>query len=205
MKINILSNGIFGSNTYIVESGKECAIVDCGNKPQDILKVIEEKGLTLKYIILTHGHGDHIFYAGKIRQATDAPLCLHEDELSIYIDSDKNGYNAFGFNPEFANPTPDMLLKHGDKLTLGDETIEIIHTPGHTPGGICILCGDSLFSGDTLFQGSVGRTDLFGGSQKDLMESIRTRLYTLDGNIKVYPGHGMYTTIAYERENNPYV
>jgi hydroxyacylglutathione hydrolase len=201
----ILTNGIFGSNTYIVESNNQCAIIDCGNKPQDIKRIIDSKDLEPKYIILTHGHADHIFYAGRIKDATGALICLHKDELPIYSDADKNGYNLFGFNTNIDNPYPDCLLNHGDKLPLGDVDLKIIHTPGHSPGGICVLCEDMLFSGDTLFELSVGRTDLFGGSQKQLVESIKSQLYTLDGSIKVYPGHGMPTTIDYERGNNPYV
>jgi len=201
----ILANGIFGSNTYIIESKKQCAIIDCGNKPENIKRIIDSRGLEAKYIILTHGHADHIFYVGRIKDATGAPVCLHKDELAVYSDADKNGYNLFGFITGIENPYPDRLLNHGDKLPLGDVNLEIIHTPGHTPGGICVLCEDILFSGDTLFQLSVGRTDLFGGSQKQLEESIRTRLYTLDGSVKVYPGHGMPTTIDYEKRNNPYV
>lgn len=201
----ILTNGIFGSNTYIVVSNNQCAIIDCGNKPQDIKRIIDSKGLQPKYIILTHGHVDHIFYAGRLKDVTDALICLHKNEIPVYSNNDNNGYNFFGFNTDIAKPYPDCLLNHGDSLPLGDVNLEIIHTPGHSPGGICILCEDMLFSGDTLFQLSVGRTDLFEGSQKQLIESIKTRLYTLDGSVKVYPGHGMPTTIDYERENNPYV
>ena len=201
----ILTNGIFGSNTYIIESNNQCAIIDCGNKPQNINRVINEKNLQLKYIILTHGHVDHVFYAGKIKDMTNALICLHKSDMPVYTDPDKNGYNLFGFKTDIVNPHPDCLLKDGDKLPLGDVSLEIIHTPGHSPGGISILCEDMLFTGDTLFQLSVGRTDLFDGSQKQLIESIKTKLYTLDGSIKVYPGHGESSTIAYERENNPYV
>ena len=201
----ILTNGIFGSNTYIIESNNQCAIIDCGNKPENIKRIIENRGFEPKYIILTHGHADHIFYAGRLKETTYALVCLHKSELPVYSDNDNNGYNLFGFNTDIAKPYPDLLLNHGDSLPLGEVNLEIIHTPGHSPGGICILCEDMLFSGDTLFQLSVGRTDLFGGSQKQLIESIKTRLYTLDGAVKVYPGHGMPTTIDYERENNPYV
>ncbi|MGI6084612.1 MAG: MBL fold metallo-hydrolase [Acetivibrionales bacterium] len=205
MGLTILNNGIFGSNTYIVESNRQCAIIDCGNKPQDIKRVIDENGFHPKYIILTHGHADHIFYAGKIKDMTGALICLHKDELPLYTDANKNGYNLFRFNTEIADPYPDCLLKHGDKLPLGDKNLGIIHTPGHSPGGISILFGDMLFTGDTLFELSVGRTDLYGGSFKQLIESVKTRIFTLDDSVKVYPGHGMSTTIAYEKENNPYV
>lgn len=205
MDIKVLKNGIFGSNTYIVSSNLECAIIDCGNKPQDILEIVKSNSLSPKYIILTHGHIDHIFYAGQIKADTGVPLCLHKDELPVYSNPNHNGYNQFGFNYETQIPTPDTLLKHGDKLPLGDEVIEIIHTPGHSPGGVCVLIKDSLFSGDTLFQSGIGRSDLYGGDGRELTDSIKSRLYSLDDSIKVYPGHGTETTIGYEKKNNPFV
>lgn len=200
-----MSNGVFGSNSYIIESQGSCAIIDCGNRPKDILKVLKEKNLTARYIILTHGHVDHILYAGEIKNETDALLCIHRDDLSMYSDPLKNGYELFGFNINTMNFPPDYYLKDGDRLPLEDSILEIIHTPGHSPGGVCVLCDNLLFTGDTLFQLSIGRTDLFGGSHQKLIESIKNRLYTLDDTILVYPGHGPSTTIAFERENNPYV
>lgn len=205
MELTILSNGVFGSNTYIVESRNECAIIDCGNRTKDVLKILREKDLKAKYIILTHGHIDHILYAGEIKNETGALLCLHEDELQLYSDPLINGYDLFGFEIELLHFPPDQLLKDGDKLPLGDIELEIIHTPGHSPGGISILCDKMLFTGDTLFQASIGRTDLYGGSAYKLANSIKNRLYTLAGDVAVYPGHGPSTTIAFERENNPYV
>ncbi len=183
----------------------ECAIIDCGVKAENVLDVIKEKALKVRYIILTHGHVDHIINVNDLKQATGAELCLHEEELPLYSDPEKNGYALFGFENEVKPSLPDRLLKHGDKLPLGNLTLEIIHTPGHSPGSVSILCDSLLFSGDTLFHRSVGRTDLFGGSSKRLVNSIQNRLYTLYGDVKVYPGHGPSTTIAYERENNPYV
>ncbi len=205
MELKILSKGLFDSKCYILSDQKECAIIDCGVKAENVLDVIEEKGLKARYIILTHGHVDHIFHAHDLREATGAELCLHEEELPLYSDPEKNGYALFGFENEVKPPLTDCLLKHGDKLRLGNLTLEIIHTPGHSPGSVSILCDNLLFSGDTLFHRSVGRTDLWGGSSERLVDSIQNRLFTLDGDVKVYPGHGPSTTIAYERENNPYV
>ncbi len=205
MEIKVLTNGILGSNTYIVSSNKECVIIDCGNKPSEIIDEIKNGALNPKYIILTHGHADHTYYAAQIREATNATLCIHKDELALYRDPNENGYNSFGFSEDISVANPDKLLEDGDKLDLGDETIQIIHTPGHSLGGICILISDSIFTGDTLFQSSVGRTDLNGGSWSELVNSIKNKLYTLDDSIKVYPGHGMDSTIGFERENNPYV
>lgn len=205
MDIKVLTNGVFGSNTYIVSSNNQCVIIDCGNKPKDIMDVIESKKLNAKYIILSHGHADHIFYANQIKEQTSATLCIHEDELDLYMNPDVNGFKNYGFSDDWTIPRPDKLLKDGDEIQLGNETIRIIHTPGHSPGGICILIADSLFTGDTLFQANVGRTDLYGGSWSTLTDSIKNKIYTLNNNVKVYPGHGMDSTIEFERENNPYV
>ena len=205
MEITVLRNGIFGSNTYIVSSNKECAVIDCGNKASDIINEIRKRDLNLKYIILTHGHMDHVYYANQLKDETDSTLCIHEQEIPLYEDPNKNGYNSFGFSEALKLADPDKFLKDGDELSLGDETLQIIHTPGHSPGCVCILIAGCLFTGDTLFQSSVGRTDLYGGSWSQLENSIKSRIYTLDEGIKVYPGHGMDTTIGFERENNPYV
>jgi glyoxylase-like metal-dependent hydrolase (beta-lactamase superfamily II) len=205
MELTTLQNGIFGSNTYIFSNRNECAIIDCGVNPEQVLKILQENGLKARYIILTHGHVDHIYHADSQVQSTGALLCLHEEELSLYYDNDKNGYSLFSFSRALNTPTPDCLLKHGDKLPLGDAYLEIIHTPGHSPGSISILSDNKLITGDTLFEAGVGRTDLYGGSSRKLADSIRNRLYTLDGGTEVFPGHGQPTSIGYERENNPYV
>ncbi len=205
MKLKVLSKGLFDSKCYILSDQNECAIIDCGVKIEDVMSVIAEDDLKARYIILTHGHVDHIFYAQGLREATGAALCIHEEELPVLMDPEKNGSALFGYQSEVKPAMPDHLLKHGDKLPLGNLTLDIIHTPGHSPGSISILCENLLFSGDTLFYRSVGRTDLFGGSAGELSDAIENRLYILDGDTKVYPGHGQSTTIAYERENNPYV
>jgi hydroxyacylglutathione hydrolase len=204
MELLVLSNGIFGSNTYLLCDQNECAVIDCGVDSKDVLRKVNEKNLTIKYIILTHGHVDHVYYADSLKQASKALLCLHEDEYELYSDSFKNGFALFGVKRDVKLPAPDRLLKDGDKLKLGNTQIEVIHTPGHSPGSICLLCEGVLLSGDTLFALSVGRTDLYGGSFKQLVSSLNNRLFSLDGDIVVYPGHGPETTIEYERENNPY-
>jgi hydroxyacylglutathione hydrolase len=166
---------------------------------------LKEKDLKARYIILTHGHVDHILYAGEIKNETDGLICIHNDDVQLYSNPVLNGYDMFGFNIDLLHFPPDYQLKDGDKLPLGGSVLEIIHTPGHTPGGISILCDKMLFTGDTLFQLSIGRTDLFGGSLKQLAESIKNKLFTLEDDTVVYPGHGPSTTIGFERKNNPYV
>ncbi len=205
MEIQVLPAGIFDSNTYILSEQGECAVIDCGADPERILKTVADNKLKVRYIILTHGHADHIFHVGTLKNATGATLCIHQQEQLLYSDSQKNGFETFGFSNQTELPDPDRLLKHGDKLPLGNSSLEIIHTPGHSPGSISVLAGNMLFSGDTLFARSVGRTDLYGGSGKSLTDSVRNRLFVLDGDTVVYPGHGPSTTIGFERENNPYV
>ncbi|NMA65757.1 MAG: MBL fold metallo-hydrolase [Clostridiaceae bacterium] len=205
MEFKVFSNGIFDSHSYLIYDNGECAIIDCGVNPENILNFVKSNSLKVRYIILTHGHIDHIFYVAQLKENTGGRLCIHEDELELYSDSSKNGTNLFGIDTGTKMPEPEQLLKHGDKLSLGNSTITIIHTPGHSPGSISVLCENHLFSGDTLFALSVGRTDFYGGSPRKLIESVRQHLYSLDDNIKVWPGHGPSTTIGHERENNPYV
>ena len=179
MEITVLRNGIFGSNTYIVSSNKECAVIDCGNKASDIINEIRKRDLNLKYIILTHGHMDHVYYANQLKDETDSTLCIHEQEIPLYEDPNKNGYNSFGFSEALKLADPDKLLKDGDELSLGDETLQIIHTPGHSPGCVCILIAGCLFTGDTLFQSSVGRTDCMVKWSAE--NSIKSRIYLDEG------------------------
>lgn len=203
MALYVLPNGIFESNTYILSYDKECVVIDCGVNAREILDVVEKNGLHVKYIILTHGHFDHTWHVQSLKEKTGAKLCLHEDELELYQNPMLNGSRMFGAGSDAETPDPDILLKDGQKLQAGEMSLEIIHTPGHSPGSICILSGNMLFSGDTLFAMSIGRTDFPGGSHKAMIESLH-RLFMLDDSIEVYPGHGPKTTIGYEKEYNPY-
>jgi glyoxylase-like metal-dependent hydrolase (beta-lactamase superfamily II) len=199
-----LSRGLFDSNCYILIDNNECAIIDAGVEAQQIMEVLQDKGLTARYIILTHGHLDHIHHVDAIQKATGAEICLHEEELELYANNAYNGYDMFPMITPHEHPKPHRLLKHGDRLPFGQGELEIIHTPGHSQGSISVLWGNQLFTGDTLFAQSVGRTDLYGGSGRKILESIRNRLYTLPEDCTVHPGHGGSTTIGYEREHNPY-
>lgn len=205
MEIITLTGGIIDTNTYIVADEGECAIIDCGVKARVILNTLLEKELKAKYIILTHGHFDHAYFVPELKEVTGAPVCLHEDETELYLDPHKNGFVFFGVRNIPSMPKPDLMLRDGQKLRLGDMDLEILHTPGHSPGGICIKAQHHLFTGDTLFAMSVGRTDFYGGSGKALHEAITGKLFLLPDETLVYPGHGPKSSIGYEKEHNPYV
>lgn len=202
MKIKTIVSEPFRTNTFIVGNNGETAVIDPFSK-FDIKKA--------KYIILTHYHLDHILAANDIKKLTGAKIALHEKDIKILKEKEGNtnwrdkflfsGVDISGFELAYPKIKVDIALKDGDVLDLGGMKLKIIHTPGHSPGGICILADKVLFSGDTLFRGSVGRTDFDGGSDKDLIKSVK-KLLKLDENIVVYPGHGPKTTIGYEKKNN---
>jgi len=194
---------MLASNCYVLGDQREAAVIDPGVDCSEILEAAEKNGLSIKYILLTHVHIDHVLHMDELRDKTGAQVLVHEKDAPALGDPWFNGSRLFGVNKVFG--PADRLLKDGDSINLGSLTLEIIHTPGHTPGGICIKAGNSLFTGDTLFMMSIGRTDLGNGDETDLMDSIRSRLMKLEDAVTVYPGHGTSTTIGYERANNPYI
>lgn len=197
--------GRYAVNCYIVgdKSTSKAAVIDPGGDVDDILKVLEDNNLRLQYILLTHGHGDHIGGVEELREKTSVPVYIHEADLYMARDSGANQSAAMGGPAVEANP--DNFMKDGDVLELGELKLNIIHTPGHTEGGVSILVKDVLFTGDTLFANSVGRSDLEGGNQEKLFASIKNKIFTLDEDIKVLPGHGPATTIKIEKATNPFV
>jgi hydroxyacylglutathione hydrolase len=203
MILKRLTTGMLGSNCYLIGSEGEGAIIDPGASSEDILEMVSKSGLKVKYIILTHAHLDHIVSLDKIREELDAQVAAHEEDANALTDSWANGAFLFGSHSTFKEA--DILLKDGQILKLGSLDIEIIHTPGHTPGGICIKVGDIVFTGDTLFRTSIGRSDLGRGDHESLMNSIKNRLMTLEDDVVIYPGHGTTSTIGYERKNNPFI
>jgi len=196
--------GLFDTNCYIVgsQSSGEGMIIDPGDKAKAILKKVEELGLDIKLIVLTHGHIDHVGALKKIKEATGVEVAMHSDDAQS-LGKQPLGIVLGLFYP--APPSPDRLLEDGDSIDVGDLRFEVLHTPGHTPGGICLLGEGVIFSGDTLFKYSVGRTDLPGGSYTKLMDSIQAKLMTLPDDTVVYPGHGPDTTIGGERKGNPFL
>ncbi|MBP2649369.1 MAG: putative metallo-hydrolase [Firmicutes bacterium] len=206
MKIIDLEVGFIGTNCYIIfdEDSKEAAVIDPGGSVADILAVINSEKLNVKYIINTHGHADHITANSPVKEATGALILIHKDDADMLINPKSNLSAMMGGTGVKGGPA-DHVLNDGDVIKIGTENFTVLHTPGHTPGGICLLSGDILFSGDTLFAMSVGRSDFPGGSHDQLITSIQEKLMPLDDSVKVFPGHGAATTIGDERKLNPFI
>lgn len=198
MDIKIINNNSMGTNTYVVSIEKEAIVIDPVGDMSSIVNYIEKNELKVKYILLTHGHGDHIGLVPELKQITGAPIYVHSEDEEMINDSDMNLSVHFGRRVAFKGD-----YHYDGDLKLGEETIEIIHTPGHTKGSICIQIGDSLFTGDTLFSGSIGRTDFYGGDYNTILQSLN-KLKILDSNLKVYPGHGPASQLSIEFASNPY-
>ncbi len=205
MIIEKLELGPFASNCYIVgaESNKEGIIIDPGAEANRILKRIKDLGLEVKLIVLTHSHIDHIGALKEVKEATGAEVAIHADDASS-LQAGRHLGSVFGLSIE-TPPPPDRLLKGGDSLDIDDLHFLALHTPGHSPGGICLLGEGVVFSGDTLFNFGIGRFDFPGSSGRQLMDSIHTKLMVLPDNTVVYPGHGPETTIGTERNLNPFL
>jgi len=205
MKVIAMTVGSLGTNCYIAycEETKKAVVIDPGGDAHKILSAIRQNDLTVEYIINTHGHADHVLANAQIKEATGAPLAIHEADAGMLANAKQNlsFYLGGGLN---CGPA-DILLKDGDVINVGTISFKVIHTPGHTPGGICLLAGDVLFAGDTLFAESIGRTDFPGGSYRQLITSIKEKLMVLPDDVKVLPGHGPATTIGYERVMNPFI
>lgn len=199
--IHTLPLGDYQTNTYIVSGNdKNCAIIDPGFEPQTILAKVNELGLTVDAVLLTHGHFDHVGAAEKIVAATGCELWMHKADFSRPGDA----INRYLY-PLSGSTSADILFySEGDKVIAGSLPFIVLSTPGHTPGSVCLLCEDFLFSGDTLFAGSCGRTDLPGGDAGAIRQSLH-RLSLLDRPFHVYPGHGCATTLQEERRENPYL
>jgi hydroxyacylglutathione hydrolase len=203
MILETLSLGSYQANCYIYASDttQKGFIIDPGAQADIILNRIDELGLDIVYIVLTHGHPDHTGALNKLKDATCTTFAMHPADMPIL--RDKLLYSLLGFRHNDARP--DLELSDNDKLKAGDLTLRVVHTPGHTPGGICLLGEGLVFTGDTLFNMSIGRTDLPGGNTPQLIESIQEKLLTLQDETIIYPGHGPSSTIGEQRRFNPFL
>ena len=206
MKVESIVLGSIGTNCYIVtnEETKECFAVDMAECPQEYVNYIKNNGLEMKALFLTHGHFDHIGAANEVREHYGIKIYASCDEEKLLASPARNLSNAYGMS---LRVTADVLHNDGDILELAGLKIKAIHTPGHTAGGTCyyIESDKTLMSGDTLFAGSVGRTDYPTASSAAMMESLHDKLCKLPDDTDVYPGHGEFTTIGYEKQNNPFM
>jgi hydroxyacylglutathione hydrolase len=197
--------GTLSANCYIIGSPitGEGLIIDPGGDAQEIIHVVNQTQLEISNIVLTHGHSDHIAALYEIQRHTRAAVAIHRADENFF-----HGYGEFSmmFGISYKTPAPpERLLVEGDIIKIGDMCFKVIHTPGHTPGSICLLIENKVFTGDTLMYHSIGTTLMPGSSRRQLIDSIHSRLMVLPDDTQVYPGHGRQTTIGAERLNNPYI
>ena len=192
MTITTLPLGMLQTNCYLIENADRCLVIDPGDEAQKVEQFVQQRGLTLEAILLTHGHFDHVGAVKDLAADTDCRVFLCTEDLAL-PGAMTNG--ELYFTDSYAD---------GQELTLAGLTFTVLHTPGHTPGSVCLKFGDALFAGDTLFAGSIGRTD-FPGSSWEAMEDSLKKLKTLDDDLAVYPGHGPATTMGCEKRYNPYL
>lgn len=197
MIVNSLIAGMYEENCYIImdEETKEAVVLDPGGSFGKIKKVIEDMKCKVKYILLTHGHADHVGAVEELSSFYKVPFYISEKDEEVM----NLGTPMFGKLRK-----ADGYVKNQDIFKLGKYEIKALETPGHTKGGICYLTGNMCFTGDTLFQGAIGRSDLYGGNYAELIQSIKDKLLVLDDKVEIYPGHGPCSTIGFEKRSNPF-
>jgi len=203
-KIHTIVVGALQTNCYILQPNHGAIIIDPGDEPERIVRFLNDIKVEPSQIIATHTHFDHVLGVDSIRAKLNVPFLIHRDDLSMLESMQNRVHQFMGFDVP-PPPKVDRYLKDGDLLNVGDETIRVLHTPGHSPGSISLSGDGYVFTGDALFNQSIGRTDLPGGDLKTLIHSIRERLFKLDDATTVYPGHGPETTIGDEKLANPFV
>lgn len=205
MEITILTVGPVQTNCYIVnkEGSSSCVVIDPGEEAGKIASYINKKGLENKGILLTHGHFDHITGVSELAGLAGGKVYAYEGEKELMTDPGQNGSTMMGYELALE---PECLLRDGELLHIAGLDFKVIHTPGHTAGSCCYYAEEEkiLFSGDTIFMESVGRTDFPTGSARKLIDSVRNKVLALPPDVKIYPGHGPETSVAYEMANNPY-
>ncbi|HIS77177.1 MAG TPA: MBL fold metallo-hydrolase [Candidatus Merdivicinus excrementipullorum] len=203
MTVQVLPVGEIGTNCYfVVDSDGSAAILDPGAQAEKIIRAVEQNGWTPKMILLTHGHFDHIGAVEELRNRYCIPVYIHQDDAEMLDSPEKNGGIALIDRPVTASY--DNVFEDGSEIPMGNILFRVIHTPGHTKGSVCYLAENWMFSGDTLFNGGIGRTDLYGGSYPQLSASLK-KLAALEGDFRVCPGHGPETSLEQERRQNPYL
>lgn len=202
MRIEAVCPYSFGANTYLILSEGHALVVDPACSVDAILGAVAKNDAALEGILLTHGHFDHTVSIDTLRRATAVPAHIHERDAIMLTDGKKNAYYSF-YGKECVHAPAEILLKDGDKIKLGDEQIEVIHTPGHSGGSVCFHCGDFLVTGDTLFAESIGRCDLWGGSEYEIVASLN-KLRSLPRALKIFAGHGGTSTLGDALDNAAY-
>lgn len=200
LAVDILELGPYFVNCYILSDNGQAVVIDPGYDPPVIENLIRGRRVEVKKIVLTHGHSDHIMGLPQIKRFTGAPVLIHPDDAVMLTDPEAN-LSAFYSSP-FSTESADDFLNEGDVINVGRFQLKVIHTPGHSPGGISLLTEGMVFTGDALFSGSIGRTDFPGSNYQTLINSIKNKLLTLPDDIIVFPGHGPDTTIGKERTSN---
>jgi len=203
-RVHIMEVGPLAVNAFIVEdpAARKAVVVDPGGDGESLLREIGNLGLAVEKILLTHGHFDHVGAVGLLREKTGAPVYVHADDLERMLGARRQGM-LFGLSVQNP-PKPDHLVADGDTVSFGGVDFRVAHTPGHTPGCVCYIAGGMAFVGDLIFAGSIGRTDLPGGSYETLIDSVRTRIFTLSDDTVLFPGHGPATTVGEEKRTNPF-
>lgn len=205
MIVKKLEVGPIMANCFILgcETTKEAVVIDPGDDADRILMELAKSELKVKYLINTHGHFDHVGANKRMKEATGAQIAIHPEDEPMLEELSRSAM-MFGLSAE-NSPPADLVLNDGDTIRFGEITLTVIHTPGHSKGGICLHTKGHLFAGDTLFSGSIGRTDLPGGDYDTLIASIKNKILELDDNTVVYTGHGPETTIGNEKQSNPFL
>lgn len=207
LKYEVFVSSLMSSNTYLVydDTSKNGMIIDCGGNETEVISFVKQHNLSVSHILLTHGHFDHTMALPAFLEAFRAKLCIHKDDLILLRDARYNLSAQFLGMPICFENEIDIILFDESCISFGEHTVKIIHTPGHTPGSICIQINTMIFSGDTLFDNSIGNTSFpFGNLDKEL-DSIKNKLFVLPENTLVCPGHGTVTTIGKEKQYNMYL
>jgi hydroxyacylglutathione hydrolase len=207
MKVLQMAVGMIGTNCYLAydEKTMEGVVIDPGDNAAEILQRAQEAGMKIQYVLLTHGHFDHILAVDEICEKTGAKLVIHEADSGMLADSAvKSSMRSFMVRRPYVQRQPDILVHDGSEIQVGNLTFRYLHTPGHTPGSCVIQAENCLFTGDTLFRGSCGRCDLPGGDYQAMLRSMK-KLYNLSGDYQVLPGHEGISTLEKERQFNPYM